>query len=637
MAKRRLAAIIAADVVGYSRLMGVDEEGTLSAIRTLRDKLIDPLVSNHDGHLVKTTGDGLLLEFPSVVQAVACAVAVQRGMLERNREIPEELRIAIRIGINVGDVIIEDGDVFGDGVNVAARLEQIAVPGGIAMSGDSYRHVRGKLDVNVIDDGQQQLKNITRPVRVYRINDITPVTGTPTSVVRRKRWQVPAIAGMAATSVAIVAASLWFLVGPVKIQTQPSQTQMSTRPPIHRTFPIIAVLPFANQTGDKDQDYFADGVTEEVINALGRFNSLRVIGRNAIRPYKERPATRGEISSQLGASYLVEGSVRRADERVRIAAQLTDAATGTVLWTERYDGELSDVFDFQDTIARQIAGKLAANITRIKGEQLLTRPKPDLNSYDLVLRARAIGFTGSRKSNRRFRELVAEAIKIDPGYAAAHALLAEALFMKVILGWSGLPDRDLSRGEELARKAIRLAPDKPDGHRALGRSLVLRTEYEQASNELRRAIEINPSDAYALAVWGDVQSFVGDLAGAIKSLELALKYDPALEAVFVFDLAVSYYLSHQNEDAIRIAERGLSQYPEFAMFNVPAAAAAARLGRSEHAKLYVERIRRRLPFLDLTTLGSRYQNPQFGEYLREGLQLAGLDQPVSAAPAAKQD
>ncbi len=559
-----------------------------------------------------------------MVQAVACAVAVQRGMAERGCDFPEERRIAFRIGINIGDVIIEDGDVFGDGVNIAARLEQIAEPGGIAMSGDSYRHVRGKLDVNVIDDGQQQLKNIARPVRVYRINDTTPVTGKPISVERRKRWQIPAIAGVAATSVAIVAAGLWFVIGREQIQKQPSQTESLAKPSTRRTLPIIAVLPFANQTGDKDQEYFADGVTEEVINALGRFNSLRVIGRNAIRPYKERPVTRSEISSQLGASYLVEGSIRRADERVRIAAQLTDAATGTVLWTDRYDGELSDVFDFQDTIARQIAGKLAANITRIKGEQSLARPMPDPNSYDLVLRARAIGFTGSRKANRRFREFVTKAIKIDPNYAAPHALLAEALAMKVMLGWSGLPDRDLARGQELARKAIRLAPGEPDGHRALGFSLVLRTEYDQASSELRRAIEINPSDAYALAVWGDVQSFVGDLAGAITSLELALKYDPALEAVFVFDLAASYYLLRRNEDAIRIAELGLAQYPEFAMFNVPAAAAAARLGRSEQANHHAKRIRREIPYLDLSTVGSRYKNPSFGEYLREGLRLAGL-------------
>jgi TolB-like protein len=256
---------------------------------------------------------------------------------------------------------------------------------------------------------------------------------------------------------------------------------------------MIAVLPFANQTGDDTQDYFADGVTEEVINALGRFNTLRVIGRNAVLRYKKKIPTQEEISSELGANYLVAGSVRRSGQRVRIAAQLTESRAGTVVWSDRFDGELADTFEFQDNIAQRIAGTLAASITLVEGRRSLDQPKPNPNAFDLVLRARAVGHWSTRTANRRFRELIAEAIALDPNYAAARALLAEALYSQAILGWTEFPDQELSHGVEEARKATALAPDQPDGYRALGRILLARAEYDQAQNALKRAIEINPT------------------------------------------------------------------------------------------------------------------------------------------------
>lgn len=621
--ERHLAAIVAGDVVGYSRLMGADEKGTLAALRGHRNHLIDPLIAAHKGRIVKTTGDGLLLSFPSVVEAVLCALAVQSGMAKRNSDVPADRRIEFRIGVNIGDVIVEKGDVFGDGVNIAARLEQIAPPGGICLSEDAYRQVRNKLDVPIADAGEQRLKNIANPIRVYRIEpSVAAAFEAPSPAAEpHAGWSVRMVAA-AMTAAIVLVGITWFAL--FRERAEVSRSAGPQERTAVSAMPIIAVLPFANQTGDDSQDYFADGVTEEVINALGRFNTLRVIGRNAVLRYKKDPPKHEEIASELSANYLVAGSVRRSGSNVRIAAQLTEARVGTVMWSDRYDGELTDIFTFQDSIAHRIAGTLAANITQVEARRQLNHPRPNPTAFDIVLRARAIGHGTSRTTNRQFRELIARALEMDPNYATAHALLAEALYSQVVLGWTEFADRELLRGADEARKATALAPDEPDGYRALGRILLARAEYDQAQNALKRAIEINPSDASALAVWGTVQSFTGEIADAVDSLQLALKLDPTLEPSHVFDLAIAYYTARRHEDALNTAERGLARYPDFSMLHAAGAAAAAQLGHKERAAHHVEALRRRLPVLDLSTLGSRFKNPAHAAYLREGLKMAGF-------------
>jgi len=618
---RRLAAILAADIAGYSALMGADEARTVRDLKQ-HQAVVLPLIRQFGGRVIDTAGDGVFVELASVVNAVDCALAFQETMARRNVGVEPERRMQFRIGVNLGDVIYDETRIYGDGVNVAARLESLAPPGGLCMSEDAYRQVRGKLAARVANLGPQRLKNIVEPVTVYRIDpqDVTVSAAAPARGAQNLRWSRRTV-GVAAAMAALALVGAWLALRalmPTERLAGPSQ------PPAVAALPIIAVLPFVNHTGDETQEYFVDGLTEEIISALGRFKTVRVIGRNAVLRYKKAPVGKEEIASELGASYLVEGSVRRSGNQVRIAAQLVEARAGTLMWSDRFDGKLADVFDFQDTIARRIAGTLAANINQIEGRRSLDHPKPNPNAFDLVLRARAIGHATSRPANRRFREQIAEALRLDPNYATAHALLAEALYAQSVLGWTEFPDRDLSRAADEASRAIALAPDEPDGYRALGRILLARTDYDRAQDALKRAIEINPSDANALAAWGSVQSFSGHAREAIDSLQLALKLDTSLEPGFVFALAVAHYIARQNDDALRVATGGLARYPEFPMFNAVAAAAAARLGRKSEAAGYADTLHRRLPVLDPDTLGSRFKDPAYGAYLREGLKLAGF-------------
>ena len=545
-------------------------------------------------------------------------------MAKRNQDISLDRRIEFRIGVNIGDVIVEKGDVFGDGVNIAARLEQIAPAGGICLSEDAYRQVRGKIEIPIADAGEQSLKNIANPIRVYRIEaSIAATFDAPPPPAESPRWSAKAIAAVAISAAIGLGAILWLTLP--RERTPVVQNTAPSKPVAASAMPVIAVLPFANQTGDSSQEYFADGVTEEVINALGRFNTVRVIGRNAVLRYKKQPPTQDEVTSELGASYLVVGSVRRSGQQVRITAQLTQARDGTVMWSDRYDGEMTDIFDFQDTIAHRIAGTLAANITHVEARRQLDQPpRPNASAFDLVLRARAIGYSGSRMANRQFRELVARAIEMDPNYAAAWALQSDAFRSLAILGWTEFPDRDLSRAAADAQKAIALAPSEPDGYRALGRVLTVRAEYEQSKDALKRAVEINPSDANALAAWGSAQAFAGEIGGAIESLQLALKLDPTLEPTYLFDLEMAYYLAGRYDDVLRIADLGLARYPDFPVFNTLAAAAAAQSGRKDQAAQYAEAVRQKLPTLDLELMGSRFKNPAHAASLREGLKLAGF-------------
>ena len=408
--ERRLAAILAADVAGYSRLVGADEEGTLTRLKAYRRELIDPKIAEHRGRIVKTTGDGLLVEFSSVVDALRCATETQTAMAERNVAVPADGRVQFRIGIHQGDIIVEDGDIFGDGVNIAARLESLAEPGGICVSARVQEDASGKLDLAFEDIGEQRLKNITRPVRVFRV-----VTGP-------------------------------------KPAPEPPLALPDT--------PSIAVLPFANMSGDPEQEYFADGMVEEIITALSRIRWLFVIASNSSFTYRGQAIDVKRVGRELGVRYVLEGSVRKGGGRVRITAQLIDTTTGAHLWADRFDGSLEDVFELQDKVAASVAGVVEPALQAAETVRSAARPTRDLASYDLYLRASSM-FVSADTPIPEVIRLLGEAIERDPCYGPALALAAACQSQLYLDGLSEDPAADSRKGIDLARRALRVAGDHP--------------------------------------------------------------------------------------------------------------------------------------------------------------------------------
>ncbi len=416
--ERRLAAIFAADVAGYSRLMERDEAGTLARLRTLRRDLIDPKIAEHKGRIVKTTGDGILIEFPSVVEAVACAVALQREMAARNDAPAEDERIQFRVGINSGDVIVEDGDIHGDGVNIAARLEGIAEPGGICVSGIVHDQVQGRLDCAFADIGEQRLKNLARPVRVYRVGPESPfpdppVPGLDPGIPGERKVGAPAL----------------------PLPDKPS----------------IAVLPFASMSGDPEQEYFVDGMVEEIITALSRIRWLFVIARNSSFTYKGQAVDVKQVGRELGVRYVLEGSVRKAGGRVRITAQLIEAEIAAHLWADRFDGSLEDVFELQDKVAISVAGVIEPALQAAEMRRSAARATTDLTAYDLFLRAVAVFFPTTKERVLKAVGLLEQAIEIDPHYGPAFSWAAVCHMMLAREGWAEEPEASSRKAVDLAR------------------------------------------------------------------------------------------------------------------------------------------------------------------------------------------
>jgi adenylate cyclase len=568
---RRLAAILAADVAGYSRLIEADEEGTLGRLRVLRAEIIDPKIAGHRGRIVKTTGDGLLVEFASVVDAVRCAAEVQAGMAERNAPLPPDRRIEFRIGIHQGDIVVEDGDIFGDGVNLAARLEGLAEPGGICVSARVREDVAGRLDLAFEDIGEQTLKNITRSVRVFRV-----------------------------------------VAGP----------RPAPKPPlVLPDKPSIAVLPFANLSGDPEQEYFADAMVEEIITALSRIRWLFVIARNSRLTYKGQAVDVKQVGRELGVRYLLQGSVRKAGDRVRITAQLIDASTGAHLWADRFDGALEDVFELQDKVASSVAGVIEPALQEAESARSASRPTTDLTAYDLYLRANAM-FLASTSQIPEALRLMERAIERDSHYGPALAHAAVCCVRLVMDSRSADPAGDSHKGVDFARRALQAAPDDPN---VLANAAVTLAYFGEDIGAMMtlvdRALELNRSSARTWYISACIRWYAGQPDIAIEHNEASLRLSP--RARIGWPGAVSGYALFAKrcfDEAIPKLLLAIHEEPSLPNPYRYLAAAYAHIGQLDNAREIVQRLRTITPVVipDVSYL----RNPEQNEVFLSGLRLA---------------
>jgi TolB-like protein/class 3 adenylate cyclase len=571
---RRLAAILAADVAGYSRLMGADEEGTLERLKALRRELVDPKIAEHRGRIVKTTGDGMLVEFASVVDAVRCAVAVQQAMPGRDIRVAADNRIELRIGINLGDVIVEDDDLYGDGVNIAARIEGLADAGGVFVSNTVHDHVRDRLPFVFEDLGEQQVKNIVRPVRVYRVRDLG--TGS-------KAAAPPAL-------------------------TLPDK-------------PSIAVLPFANMSGDPEQEYFADGMVEEIITALSRIRWLFVLARNSSFTYKRQAVDVKQVGRELGVRYVLEGSVRKAGGRVRITAQLIDALSGTHLWADRFDGSLEEVFELQDKVAWSVAGVIEPALQAAETARSVERPTNDLTAYDLYLRAHALFFSSSALIPEVLN-LLDQAIGRDLRYGPALAFAANCCVRLVIDGRSENLEATSRKAVDLARRALEVTSDDPGVLANAAIALSYFGEDIGATMALvDRALTLNPSFARGWFVSGLLRLLAGQPDRAIEHAENSLRLSPRARVGQPSNvIGAAHLLSQRLDEALPHLLFAIQEDPTFPEPYRHLAACYALLGRLDDAREIVERLRSITP--DVVPSIIPYRNPQHRELFLSGLRLA---------------
>ena len=579
---RKLTTILAADVVGYSTLMERDEAGTHERLKAGRKELFEPEIARHHGRVFKLMGDGLLAEFGSVVNAVECAVSLQRGLVERNSHVPVDQRIQVRIGINLGEVIVEGDDRYGEGVNIAARLEQLADPGGICVSAKVAREVEKKLAFNFESMGEQKVKNIAEPVSCFRVG--------------------------------------------LQRSPPPRPDVTSAGPPDTLRKTSIAVLPFTNMSSDPEQEYFSDGISEDIITDLSKLSELHVIARNSSFVYKGRAVAVPDVAGQLGVRYVLEGSVRKAGNRVRVTAQLIDSVNGGHVWADRFDRDLSDIFAVQDELTQKIVAALKLKLTVKERDHLSHRREVNVEAYELFLRGLEHQRLTTRTGNQMARELLDRALKIDPGYAAAHARTALIHITDYLNGWSESPERSLQIGREIAEKAVEMDADEADGHFALGIACVAGRELDRALEAVERGLSLMPGSAEGHLAKARIQVFLGDAASAIATLENYMLLEPFYPSLALHFMAEARFSLGDYEAAALVLQERIARDPQSSTSQALLASCLGHLGRFDECraawaetlrlepKFSLERQRRVLP----------YKNPSDFERRADGLRKAGV-------------
>ncbi len=592
---RKLAAILVADVVGYSRLAGADEDRTLARLRGLRSDLIDPAIAAHHGRIVKRTGDGSIVEFRSVVDAIRCAIEIQNGLIERNAGVPEDRRIEFRVGIHVGDVVEEsDGDLMGDCVNIAARLEGIAKPGAICLSEDAYRQVSGRLDMEVTDLGPTQLKNIDRQIRAYSLQVGVPAKPKPAKAVepvtpaappQTRRFRLAA--ALAALLVVVAGGAWWFLNA-----NRPAS--VATKAPAEAARFSIVVLPFANLSGDPGQDYLVDALTDELTTSLARISDSFVIARNTAMTFKGKPIDAKAIGKDLSVRYVLEGSVQPSGDRMRVNAQLIDAGSGAHLWAERFDTPRADLLQMQDAIVTHLAGAMDFQLVQAEAARLKRTPAANRDAEDLALQCRA-GFWragGIGKEADAAYSLCEQALALDPNNVRALTALGVKFLMRAALGGSGDQKGDLERADELASKALALDPDWTAPHGLKGSILRFQARYPEAVAEHERALALDPSNADAAASLGWDHVFFGHFDKGLEYFDKAIlvsPYDPGLAHFYGGKAAANFGLKNYDQ-AIELAHQAIAINPNYAQYiHATLVAALALTGHDAEAREALKR------------------------------------------------
>jgi adenylate cyclase len=579
--ERRLAAILSADVVGYARLMQADEAGTLARLKNLRKEVVESKITEHGGRLVKLMGDGALVEFPSVVDAVQSAVEIQDAMRSSNADTPEDQHVEFRIGINVGDIIVDGDDIYGDGVNIAARIEALCPAGGVCLSGKAHEEVHGKVGLAFEDMGEQSLKNIAKPVRVYALTD----SGDKVS------------------------------------EASPALPLPSK--------PSIAVLPFTNMSGDPEQDYFSDGIADDIITGLSRFRDLFVISRNSSFRFRGDAVNIKDVGRELGVRYVLEGGVRKAGSRVRITAQLIEAETDRHLWAEKYDGDLADIFDLQDEITANVVGAIQPGIFAAEIERAIRKRADNLDAHDLLLRGWSAFFQLTKEGLSNAQIEAQTALEVDPGYAHANTLLAWANYMEFLFGWSDDPGRSLEQAQKAAEAAISCDGGDASPYPVLAVCRVFKRQFGQAQVDADSAIALNPNLAHGYWMRACVNAFVGEGEKGLEDIRMAMRLSPRDPFRFGFlNILVICHLALRNhEAAVQAASELITLRPDYVFGHANMALCCGHLGRTEQAKHAIGECRRLNPSFDRAFVEAAWpwQNAEDLEHTIDGLRNAGWD------------
>jgi len=620
--ERRLTTILAADVVGYSRLMAADEAGTLTSLKALRRELFDPKTTEFHGRVVKLMGDGTLMEFGSVVDAVDFAVAVQRAMADRNSAVPDHQRIPLRIGINIGDIIVEGDDIYGDGVNIAARLEGLAEPGGICVARNVFNQVKGKVEAGFEDLGAQDVKNIPEPVQVFRVLLDAPDSDHGATAVPRRSLRWPLVGGVLVALVIVTGVILW--QRPWEPREEPASEANMAFPLPDK--PSIAVLPFANMSDDPEQEYFVDGMTEDLITDLARVSGLFVIARNSMFTYKGRAVKVREVAEELGVRYVLEGSARRLGERVRINAQLIDATTGGHLWAERFDRDLKDIFAMQDEVVGRIVTALEVHLTEGERRSLAHQYTNSVQAYDVLLQGIREFARRSKEGNDNARTLFAKAIELDPEFVHPYDYLAWAHVRDFVDGWSESGDRSLEQAHGLVRKATALDDTLALTHFVMSQVQLYSNEHDNALAAIEKALALDPNFANGYAVLTRVLHFSGSPDAGLEPMKTAMRLNPGEPLGYLMILGNTYFTLGRYEDAADIMEKAIARNPSAQRPHMWLAATYTQLGLVDEAAWETEELLSLDPDFSLRHIvkGLPFKNPAHLETVVGALRKAGL-------------